>query len=55
MTKEENAKYAKALLRERAQCVAEGLNDRVAAIDAELRKIGHAAEKPVRRAERRTS
>lgn len=53
MTKEETAKYAAALLRERAQCVAMGANDRVGAIDAELRKIGHGAEKPQRRAERR--
>lgn len=53
MTKEETAKYAAALLRERAQCVAEGLNERVGAIDAELRKIGHGAQKPSRRAEKR--
>lgn len=53
MTDAEKAEYIKALLDERRGCERRGLTDRVKDIDAELRKAGHEAATPAKRAESR--
>lgn len=45
--------YITALLEERAYCVRWNEDDRVKAIDVELRKVGHEAKAPAKRAESR--
>lgn len=52
-SREEQAAYIQALLREREGCERRGLKDRVKLINAELRRYGHQAEKPADRAEKR--
>lgn len=43
---ESDDRYAAGLLRERDDCARSGRADRVAAIDAELARVGHAPAKP---------
>lgn len=50
---EQVAAKIKALLRERSYCEQRKLPDRLAAIDAELRRLGHEGAAPAKRAERR--
>lgn len=52
-TNEQRAAQIRALLKERAGYVTRGLEDRVALVDAQLRALGHEAEKPSERAEKR--
>jgi hypothetical protein len=52
-TQEQLAAQVAALLRERAGYVEKGLDDRVAAVDAELRRLGQRAAAPAQRAEKR--
>jgi hypothetical protein len=52
-TDEQVAAYIQALLVERAGYVQHGLLDRAAEVDAELRRVGHKASAPAKRAERR--
>jgi len=54
MTDEANSKYVKALLEERKSVEKRGLSERVEAIDAELKRVGHEAKKPVERARKAT-
>jgi len=49
----DKADYIKSLLEERRGCERRGLTDRVKDIDAELRKVGHEAKTPAKRAESR--
>lgn len=53
MTKEEKEASIKALLEERRGYVLRGLDDRVAAVDEQLKALGHQAKKPSERAQRR--
>lgn len=53
MTNEEEKTKIAALLEERAGYERAGRKDRVADVDAELKKIGYQAEKPVERAAKR--
>lgn len=53
MQDEQKAAYIKSLLEERAYCVRWNETDRVKAIDAELKKAGHEAKTPEKRAESR--
>lgn len=53
VSNEEKKQMIAALLYERASCEARGLEDRVKLIDAELKRYGHEAAAPARRAERR--
>jgi hypothetical protein len=50
---EQKAEYIKSLLEERRYCVRWNEEERVKAIDAELRKAGHEANAPAKRAESR--
>ncbi len=50
---DQKAEYIKSLLEERAYCVRWNEPDRVKAIDIELRKAGHEAKAPAKRAESR--
>lgn len=52
---EQRAGKIQALLRERRSCEVRGLKERIKLINQELRNLGHEAEKPVERAERRPS
>jgi hypothetical protein len=52
-TEELNKQYIAGLLEERRQHVAAGRDERVELVDAELRRVGHKADKPAKRAERR--
>lgn len=52
-TKEQEKAYIVALLRERAGYEAMGFADRVKEVDAELRRLGHEAKPPAKRAEKR--
>ena len=49
----DKANYIKALLEEREGCDKRGQSDRLKDIDAELRKVGHEASAPAKRAESR--
>lgn len=53
MNDTDKADYIKSLLEERTGCEKRGLTDRVKDIDAELRKVGHEAKTPAKRAESR--
>ena len=53
MNDEQKSDYIKSLLEERRYCERWGEDDRVKAINAELRKVGHEAAAPVKRAESR--
>jgi hypothetical protein len=53
VTDEQKAEYIKSLLEERRYCVRWNEEDRVKAIDAELKKAGHEAAAPAKRAESR--
>ena len=55
MSNEERKAYIAALLRERKSCEVRGLKDRLPLIDKELRRLGHEAAPPEKRAERRPS
>jgi len=50
---DQKADYIKALLEERAYCERWNETDRVNQINAELRKVGHDAKGPAKRAESR--
>lgn len=52
-TKEQEAAYIAALLREREGRRIDEDDDAVAAIDAELKRMGHKASAPAKRAEKR--
>ena len=52
-TKEQEAAYIAGLLRERAGREQEGDEKSVKVIDAELRRVGHKAAAPAKRAEKR--
>jgi hypothetical protein len=52
-TEEQTKQYVTALLAERAMADRKGDTDTVGQVDAELRRVGHKAEKPAKRAERR--
>jgi hypothetical protein len=52
-TKEQEQAYIAALLRERAGREIAEDEDAVAVIDAELRRVGHKASAPAKRAEKR--
>ena len=53
MTKEDEKATIAALLEERRGYVLRGETDRVVQVDAQLRHLGHDAEKPASRATRR--
>ena len=53
MTDEQKADYIKSLLEERRYCERWGQDERVKDINAELRKVGHEAKTPAKRAESR--
>lgn len=53
-TKEQEQAYIAALLREREGRRLEEDEDALAAIDAELKRMGHKASAPAKRAEKRT-
>ncbi len=53
MNDEQKAQYIKSLLDERAYCVRWNEPERVKDIDVELRKAGHEAAAPAKRAESR--
>jgi hypothetical protein len=55
MTDQERKAYITALIRERAGYVAAGKKDRVAAVDAELSRVGHKAATPSARATKRSN
>lgn len=55
MTDEERRDYIQALLREKEVALHAGMLDRVAAVTAELRKIGAEAEPPAKRATKRVT
>ena len=55
MTNEEQADTIRALLHEREGYVARGQADRVKLVDKELARLGHEAEKPSQRAQKRPS
>ena len=52
-TKEQTEAYIAALLRERDGLIAREDKEGVAAVDAELRRVGHKAKPPAERAEKR--
>lgn len=52
-TKEQEEAYIAALLRERGHRETDGDKDSVAVIDKELRRVGHKASAPAKRAEKR--
>jgi hypothetical protein len=52
-TKEQDAAYIAALLRERAGLVINEDEEALAAVDAELKRVGHKASAPAKRAEKR--
>ena len=52
-TKEQEAAQIVALVRERDGYAQRGLTDRVAEVDKELRRLGHKASAPAKRAEKR--
>ncbi len=53
MTNEEKAAHVAALVEERTACVNSGKEERVAAIDANLRLLGAGGKAPAKRAEQR--
>jgi hypothetical protein len=53
MTNEERAAYIAAMIEERRGTVARGMDDRTAAIDAELARVGHEGATPAKRAAKR--
>ena len=53
MTDEKKSAYILALLEERRGCESRGLTDRVKDIDDELKRQGHEAKTPAKRAESR--
>jgi hypothetical protein len=53
MTDEKKSAYILALLEERRSCESRGLTDRVKDIDEELKRQGHEAKTPAKRAESR--
>lgn len=53
MTKEDDKATIDALLEERRGYVNRGETERVAMVDAELKKLGASAEKPVTRSQKR--
>lgn len=55
MTKEDREATISALIEERRGYVLRGEEERVALVDAELRRLGHEAKKPSARASRRPS
>ncbi len=55
MTNEQRANMIKALIHERDMFIKQGKDDRAAEVAEELRKIGHEADAPAKRAERRPS
>lgn len=55
MTEEDRADMIRALLRERAGYETAGKQDRVAAVNAELSRLGHTASAPQTRAEKRST
>lgn len=52
-TKEQEAAYIAALLRERVGLVINEDEDAIAAVDAELKRVGYKASAPAKRAEKR--
>lgn len=50
MNKEQTQEYIAALIRERAGYEQYGLKDRVADVDAELKRVGYEAKAPAKRA-----
>ena len=52
-SREEDRDYIAGLIREREQLERRGLDERVKLVDAELARLGHGAETPQKRAERR--
>jgi hypothetical protein len=54
MNDQQTHAYMQALIEERGFYVARGLTEKVAAVDAELARVGHQAAPPVKRATRRT-
>ena len=52
-TKEQTQAYIAALLRERAGLVIAEDEEAIAAVDAELARVGHKAKAPAKRAEKR--
>lgn len=52
-TKEQTKAYIAGLLREREGLVIREDEEAIAAVDAELRRVGHKAKPPAKRAERR--
>jgi hypothetical protein len=54
-TKEQEQAYIAALLRERAGLVISEDEEALAAVDAELKRMGHKASAPQKRAEKRTA
>jgi hypothetical protein len=52
-TKEQNEAYIAALLRERVGRELDGDDDSMKKIDAELKRVGHQAKAPAKRAEKR--
>lgn len=52
-TKEQTQAYIAALLRERQGLLIREDEEALAAVDAELRRVGHKAKAPAKRAERR--
>jgi uncharacterized small protein (DUF1192 family) len=52
-TKEQKQSYIAGLVEERRGYVVRGLDDKVAAVDAELRRLGAKAETPAKRATKR--
>lgn len=55
MTDQERKAYISALIRERVGYAAAGKQDRVAAVDAELARMGHRAAPPAARASKRSA
>ena len=53
-TKEQEAAYIAALLRERAGLEINEDEEALAAVDAELKRMGHKASAPAKRAEKRS-
>lgn len=52
-TKEQRENYIKGLIEERRGYVLHGTEDQVAAVDAELKRVGASAEVPAKRAAKR--
>jgi hypothetical protein len=53
MNDQQTNAYMKALIEERGFYIARGWPEKVAAVDAELARVGHQAAPPVKRATRR--